>query len=113
MIQKAYIEPTIEQTLRNKYLSLLQQAAYVPKWLVEKQQADNNAIALPLAACRSSPTWGFHLYPIQARAGSFGADCVRVSCLFFDVLRLFHARSKAEEVRPGCRKNQTRCQGCS
>jgi peptidyl-prolyl cis-trans isomerase D len=45
MIQKAYIEPTIEQTLRSKYLALLQQASYVPKWLVEKQQADNNAIA--------------------------------------------------------------------
>lgn len=45
MIQKAYIEPTVEQTLRSKYLALLQQASYVPKWLVEKQQADNNAIA--------------------------------------------------------------------
>lgn len=45
MINKAYIEPTIEQTLRSKYLALLQQASYVPKWLVEKQQADNNAIA--------------------------------------------------------------------
>ena len=45
MINKAYIDPTIEQTLRTKYLALLQGASYVPKWLVEKQQADNNAIA--------------------------------------------------------------------
>ena len=39
MINKAYIEPTIEQTLRSKYLALLQQASYVPKWLVEKQNS--------------------------------------------------------------------------
>lgn len=45
MINKAYIDPTIEQTLRSKYLALLQGASYVPKWLVEKQQADNNATA--------------------------------------------------------------------
>lgn len=45
MIQKAYIEPAIEQTLRSKYQALLQQASYIPKWLAEKQQADNNAIA--------------------------------------------------------------------
>ncbi|MFW2477777.1 MAG: peptidylprolyl isomerase [Sediminibacterium sp.] len=60
MINKAYIEPTIEQTLRSKYLALLQQASYVPKWLVEKQQADNNAIAnisyvyMPYAAISDS-----------------------------------------------------------
>ncbi|MBW0176772.1 SurA N-terminal domain-containing protein [Sediminibacterium sp.] len=60
MINKAYIEPTIEQTLRSKYLALLQQASYVPKWLVEKQQADNNAIAnisyvyMPYAAVSDS-----------------------------------------------------------
>lgn len=60
MINKAYIEPTIEQTLRNKYLALLQGASYVPKWLVEKQQADNNAIAnisyvyMPYAAISDS-----------------------------------------------------------
>lgn len=45
MINKAYIEPTIEQTLRSKYMALLQGASYVPKWLVEKQQSDNNGIA--------------------------------------------------------------------
>ncbi len=60
MVNKAYIEPTIEQTLRSKYLALLQQASYVPKWLVEKQQADNNAIAnisyvyMPYAAVSDS-----------------------------------------------------------
>lgn len=60
MINKAYIEPTIEQTLRTKYLALLQQASYVPKWLVEKQQADNNAISsisyvyMPYAAVSDS-----------------------------------------------------------
>lgn len=60
MINKAYIEPTIEQTLRSKYLALLQGASYVPKWLVEKQQADNNAIAnisyvyIPYAAVSDS-----------------------------------------------------------
>ena len=45
MINQAYIEPTIQQTLRQKYASLLQGAAYAPKWLVEKTQADNNAVA--------------------------------------------------------------------
>lgn len=45
MINTVYIEPTIEQTLRNKYQGILQQAAYIPKWFIEKQQADNNAIA--------------------------------------------------------------------
>ncbi len=45
MINKAYIEPTVQQTLRTKYSSLLQNAAYVPKWLIEKTKADNSAIA--------------------------------------------------------------------
>jgi len=45
MIEEAYINPTIQQTLRTKYNNLLQQSAYVPKWLVEKTQADNNAVA--------------------------------------------------------------------
>lgn len=60
MINKVYIEPTIEQTLRSKYLALLQGFSYVPKWLIEKQQADNNAIAsisyvyMPYAAVSDS-----------------------------------------------------------
>jgi peptidyl-prolyl cis-trans isomerase D len=45
MINSAYIEPTIEQALRTKYQALLQQSAYVPKWMVEKQIADNNALS--------------------------------------------------------------------
>ncbi len=44
-INSVYINPAIQQTLRNKYQNLLMQAAYVPKWLLEKQQADNNALA--------------------------------------------------------------------
>ncbi|MES2331704.1 MAG: SurA N-terminal domain-containing protein [Bacteroidota bacterium] len=39
------IVPAIAQSLRNKYQNLLMQAAYVPKWFIEKQVADNNAIA--------------------------------------------------------------------
>ncbi|MBC7652624.1 MAG: peptidylprolyl isomerase, partial [Deinococcales bacterium] len=45
MINQAYIEPTIQQSLRSKYAALLQGAAYAPKWLIEKTQADNNAVA--------------------------------------------------------------------
>lgn len=45
MINSVYITPTIEQALRGKYQAILQQSAYVPKWMIEKQQADNNAIA--------------------------------------------------------------------
>lgn len=43
-INNVYITPSIQQSLRNKYQSLLIQSAYIPKWLQEKQQADNNAI---------------------------------------------------------------------
>jgi peptidyl-prolyl cis-trans isomerase D len=45
MINNVYIKPAIQQALRVKYQNLLMQGAYVPKWLLEKQQADNNAIA--------------------------------------------------------------------
>ncbi len=45
MINQAYIEPTIQQALRQKYSALLQGAAYAPKWLIEKTQADNAAVA--------------------------------------------------------------------
>jgi peptidyl-prolyl cis-trans isomerase D len=44
-IYAVYINPAIEQALRMKYQNLLLQAAYVPKWLMEKHQADNNAVA--------------------------------------------------------------------
>ena len=44
MINTVYIEPAIQQALRTKYQNLLMQATYLPKWMLEKQQADNNAI---------------------------------------------------------------------
>ena len=44
MINNVYINPSIQQSLRTKYQNLLIQAVYIPKWLLEKQQADNNAI---------------------------------------------------------------------
>ncbi len=45
MIKSGYIEPTIQNSLRNKYQNLLIQSVYVPKWMVDKQMADNNSIA--------------------------------------------------------------------
>lgn len=45
MIKKVYLDPIMDQTLRQKYLALLQQSSYVPQWMVDKQMADNNAIA--------------------------------------------------------------------
>ncbi|MEI8111426.1 MAG: peptidylprolyl isomerase [Chitinophagia bacterium] len=45
MVNTIYINPTIEKALRIKYQSLLLQSSYIPKWLLEKQQADNNSIA--------------------------------------------------------------------
>lgn len=44
-VNNQLIIPTIAQALRVKYQNLLVQAAYIPKWLLEKQEADNNAIA--------------------------------------------------------------------
>jgi peptidyl-prolyl cis-trans isomerase D len=45
MINQVYIQPVLEQVLRSKYSVLLQKSAYIPKWMVEKQAADNNQIA--------------------------------------------------------------------
>lgn len=45
MVNNVYIDPTVQQTLRTKYQVLLQKAAFIPKWMIEKQQADNNAIS--------------------------------------------------------------------
>ena len=39
------IEPTILQTKYAKYTNIITQSAYAPKWLVEKQEADNNVFA--------------------------------------------------------------------
>ena len=40
-----YLEPTIQQTLRQKYQTLITGAIYVPKWLAEKANADNSSFA--------------------------------------------------------------------
>ncbi|MDI9365034.1 MAG: SurA N-terminal domain-containing protein [Flavobacterium sp.] len=44
-VNKGYLEPLIQQSLSQKYAALLQAAAYAPKWLVEKMEADNAAVA--------------------------------------------------------------------
>ncbi len=44
-ITEGYIKPTIQQTLQQKYQNLLSQAAYAPKWLIEKQKSENGSIA--------------------------------------------------------------------
>jgi peptidyl-prolyl cis-trans isomerase D len=38
-------QQTIDQTLRQKYMALLANSVYVPKWLAEKQMTDNNALS--------------------------------------------------------------------
>lgn len=46
LFYEAYIQqPIINNTLRQKYMSLLTQSVYVPKWIAEKQISDNNAIS--------------------------------------------------------------------
>jgi peptidyl-prolyl cis-trans isomerase D len=45
MFQEGYINPTIGQALREKYMALLSNTVYVPKWMAEKLLADQNAIA--------------------------------------------------------------------
>jgi peptidyl-prolyl cis-trans isomerase D len=45
MFNEAYITPTINQTLRMKYMALIGQSAYVPKWMAERTLADQNAVA--------------------------------------------------------------------
>lgn len=45
MITTGYIDPAIENGKRNKYQNLLIQSAYIPKWLVDKQSADNSSMA--------------------------------------------------------------------
>ena len=44
-IEKVYIEPSIENRLRNKYQVIVVKGVQVPKWLAEKQFAEANAIA--------------------------------------------------------------------
>src|SRR3954469_6027576 len=44
-IYQGYIEPTIQQTFRQKYQTMVTSAVYIPKWLAEKTNADNNSVA--------------------------------------------------------------------
>ena len=44
-IEKIYIEPSIENRLRNKYQVLVVKGVQVPKWLSEKQYAESTAIS--------------------------------------------------------------------
>ncbi len=44
-VYDAYIQPTIDQTMSMKYHTLITQAVYVPKWMAEKTNADNNSLA--------------------------------------------------------------------
>lgn len=44
-LYEGYLEPTILQTLREKYQSMVTGAVYVPKWMAEKTNADNNSLA--------------------------------------------------------------------
>ncbi len=45
LFYEAYIQPLEDQSVRQKYQSLITGAVYIPKWLAEKQSADNNAIS--------------------------------------------------------------------
>lgn len=44
-VTQSYLDPTRDQTLRTKYQTLISQALYIPKWMVEKLSADENALA--------------------------------------------------------------------
>jgi peptidyl-prolyl cis-trans isomerase D len=44
-IEKMYIEPSIENRLRNKYQALIVKGVQVPSWMVQKQYAESNSIA--------------------------------------------------------------------
>ena len=44
-IEKFYIEPSIENRIRNKYQALVVKGVQVPKWLIEKQYTDLNNFA--------------------------------------------------------------------
>ena len=45
MFEEGYLMPTIYQELRTKYMSLLSNSTYIPKWMAEKSFADQNSIA--------------------------------------------------------------------
>ena len=44
-IEKFYIEPSIENRVRNKYQALIVKGVQLPKWLAEKQYAESNTVA--------------------------------------------------------------------
>ena len=44
-IEKMYIEPSIENRLRNKYQALVVKGVQVPSWMIQKQYAELNSIA--------------------------------------------------------------------
>jgi peptidyl-prolyl cis-trans isomerase D len=44
-IEKTYIEPSIENRLRNKYQALIVKGVQVPTWMIQKQYNENNSIA--------------------------------------------------------------------
>ncbi len=45
MLNNMYLKPMLENRKRQKYFGMLQNSAYVPKWLAEKTIADNEQIA--------------------------------------------------------------------
>jgi peptidyl-prolyl cis-trans isomerase D len=44
-IEKMYIEPSIENRLRNKYQALVVKGVQVPTWMIQKQYNESNSIA--------------------------------------------------------------------
>ncbi len=44
-IEKMYIEPSIENRLRNKYQALVVKGVQVPSWMIQKQYSELNSIA--------------------------------------------------------------------
>lgn len=44
-LEEGYIQPTLLQTLEQKYQALISGAVYVPKWMSEKMNADANSVA--------------------------------------------------------------------
>ncbi|TAH04530.1 MAG: hypothetical protein EAZ17_01965, partial [Sphingobacteriales bacterium] len=45
MVNDQLIEPLITRSLADKYTSLLSMGSYMPKWMIEKMNADNSSVA--------------------------------------------------------------------
>ena len=45
MVNDQLIEPLITRSLAEKYTSLLSMGSYIPKWMIEKMNADNSSVA--------------------------------------------------------------------